>query len=264
MIYDELYAFANTAFDPSRPVRLFSSPTGDHAVYWLGIQEESAFRCNTYLITDGDQAIVVDPGSRGWFPTVKAQVARLLPPERVSGLILCHQDPDVAASLPDWLELNPDLTVFSSPRTQVLLPYYGVSGYRFHDVEAEPLRPLPSGAALRFVPAPFLHSPMAFATLDEGSHLLFTGDIFAAIDTDWQLVVENFDQHRIKLDYFHIDYMAANAAAVGFVNRLEGIELAGLLPQHGSIIPRRFVADALDYLRDLQCGLDLLYPELMP
>lgn len=32
-----------------------------HTVYWLGAPEPAAFRCNTYLIVDGQEAILVDP-----------------------------------------------------------------------------------------------------------------------------------------------------------------------------------------------------------
>jgi hypothetical protein len=56
--------------------------------------------------------------------------------------------------------------------------------------------------------------------------------------------------------------MASNAAARGFVNRLDGVPIDAILPQHGSIIGSGHVADALDYLRELECGTDVLYPDL--
>ena len=79
---------------------------------------------------------------------------------------------------------------------------------------------------------------------------------------DWRLVVDDFSRHELKLNLFHIDYMASNIAARGFVARLRNIELNALLPQHGSIIPKKHVAKALSYLHDLKCGVDLIYPDL--
>jgi len=259
----EALAVGDLAVDSSEPVTLFASEDGGHSVHWLGIEEPTAFRCNTYLIRDGDQAILVDPGNRDFFQTVRARVERLIPAEQVTGVVICHQDPDVAASLPDWIGVNPRIRVFSSPRTEVLLPHYGVSDLLIHDIEAEPLFALPSGSNLQFLTAPFLHSPMAFATLDTASGFLFSGDIFAAVDSDWRLVIQDFDGHRAKLDLFHLDYMACNAAAVGFVRKLDGLEVNGILPQHGSLIPAALVPEAKAYLHDLQCGLDLLYPDLI-
>lgn len=247
---------------PEEPGPVLLQEEGGHRVYWLGLREETAFRCNSYLIVDGDQALLVDPGNRDTFEQIRREVAMVVAPEAVTGLVVCHQDPDVAASLVDWLAINPDALVVTSPRTQVLLPHYGVGDYRHHDIEEEPELALPSGAVLRFLPAPFLHSPMAFATFDGANGYLFSGDIFAAIDTDWRLVVESFDAHAAKLDLFHLDYMASNVAARGFVRSLAGLTIEAICPQHGSIIPQRFVADALAYLENLQCGTDLLYPDL--
>jgi len=34
-----------------------------------------------------------------------------------------------------------------------------------------------------------------------------------------------------------------------------------ILPQHGSLIPEKFVDDAIRYLSNLRCGLDIIYPE---
>jgi flavorubredoxin len=237
--------------------------TDGHSVYWLGITDVTAFRCNTYLIVDGDQALLVDPGSRSFFPQVRQRVGQIVDPAGVTGMIICHQDPDVGASMVDWLEVCPQATVFTTPRTQVLLPHYGRTDYQFYDVSKQPVYPLPSGRALRFIEAPFLHFPGAFTTYDETTQFLFSGDIWAALDLDWTLVVDgDFAEHARKMDLFHLDYMACNAAARGFVGRLDGIKIEAILPQHGSIISATYVPAALNYLRRLRCGVDIIYAGL--
>jgi flavorubredoxin len=251
---------ATDELDIERPTVLFDD--GQHAVYWLGITDETAFRCNTYLLRDGDQALLIDPGNRSFFPQVKSRVAQLMKPDEITGLILCHQDPDVSASMVDWLEFNPKLEVISTPRTHVLLPHYGVSSYRAVNVSDTTIRRLPSGRELRFIEAPFLHFPGAFATYDTTSQMLFSGDVWAALDMNWRLVVEDFDAHMPAMDLFHLDYMASNVASRGFAEKLVDLEIAAILPQHGSIIPRRHVPRALDYLKNLRCGLDIVYADL--
>lgn len=246
--------------DFSRPTVLFED--AGHVVYWLGIDNETAFRCNTYLIADGQEFILVDPGNRSFFSQVKKRVAQIVEPSKVSGLILGHQDPDVAASMVDWLEVNADIKIYASPRANVLLPHYGASDYDFYDTEENPEYVLPSGKSLRFIDAQFLHSPMAIAIYDTDSRYLFSGDIYAAVESNWELVVKDFEAHKESMDLFHIDYMASNIAARGFVKKLDGLSIDAILPQHGSIIPREYVQDALDYLNDLCCGTDVLYPNL--
>jgi len=121
--------FDNTPLhiDLTSPTLLYADDS--HTVHWLGISAETAFRCNSYLICDGEQAILIDPGSRAWFRQVVDRVAQILPPEKVTDLLLCHQDPDVAASMVDWLELNPEVRIITSPRAHVLLPHYGKADF---------------------------------------------------------------------------------------------------------------------------------------
>ncbi len=177
-------------------------------------------------------------------------------------MILCHPDPDVAASMVDWLDFNPSIMVYAMLSTNALLSFYGTSGYRFVDVFLNSRLKLPCGAELRFIDAPFLHFPGAKTTYNTESGFLFSGDIWAAAGSDRNLVIDNFQQHSIKMDMFHIDCMSSNIATRGFVRRLEPYDIAAILPQHGSIIGQNFVRDALDYLQELECGTDVIYPDL--
>jgi len=232
-----------------------------HAIYWIGNVEPTLFRTNTYLICDGDEALLVDPGNRSLFGRMKERVAQILSPEQVTGLIVCHQDPDVAASMVDWLWVNPEMKVYTSARTNVLLPHYGCSDYQFVDIEKEPELHLPSGARLNFITAPFLHFPGAFATYDAASGALLSGDIFASLQTNTELWANDFEALRSSMELFHIHYMAGNAATRGFVRKLLPYSVDYILPQHGNLIGPELVAQSLGWLRELRCGLDLIYPE---
>lgn len=248
--------------DFTRPVALFDD--GAHAVYWVGSAEQTPFRCNAYLIVDGDVHVLVDPGSQmHHFEQVKARVATVVPPESITHIILHHQDPDLCDSIPAWLAIAPNATLVCTPRTRVLLPYYGFS----HDVNWLDVSPmdntaleLPSGSSLAFITSPFLHFPEACVTFDERTGFLLSSDIGAAIEYDWSLVVSDWDKHWRGMVPFHVFYMASNRALRGFVDKIRPFPIEAILPQHGSVIPKRHVATALDRLRDLPCGIDLIYP----
>lgn len=247
--------------DKDSPILLFER--NEHRIYWLGISDDSIFRSNTYLIVDGNEAILVDPGGVGAYSIIRSRIEQLMPVSRVSALIISHQDPDIAGSLAEWLNKYPDLIVITSPRTLVMLPHYGVDEFKTHDIEEQPEYHFKSGNSVQFFAAPFLHSPMSYVSFDQCSGFMFTSDIFACIDTEWQLVVRDFSSHIDKLDLFHLEYMASNRAALGFAETIQDLPLKAFLPQHGSIISQQHVPRALDYLRNLQCGLDLTYPHLM-
>ncbi len=234
----------------------------DYQIFWLGIDNKTAFRCNVYMIKSGNEALIVDPGSRGFFEQVKKRALEIASIDEIKGLILCHQDPDVSASMIDWLDLKENLIIYSSDRTNVLLPHYGKEDYSYYSINQESTYTFENGHVLEFVEAPFLHFPGAFTTYCKTSRFLFSGDIWAALDSEWNLVVDDFETHSNNMDLFHIDYMASNIAAQGFVNKIEDKEIAAILPQHGSIINKKNVENALNYLRELRCGTDIIYGDL--
>lgn len=245
--------------DLKSPVLLFRSES--HSIFWMGMTSNTAFRCNTYLIRDEKEAILIDPGGKNNFDHVKRSVAQLMDPAGITAMILSHQDPDVAASMTDWIEINPSIRVISSPRAHILLPHYGRDDYIAYDNEANPHYRLPGGADLIFLPAPFLHFPGAFVTYDAASRFLFSGDVWSSLDTDWKLFADSFDEHIAQMDLFHKDYMASGIATRGFARSLGNLKVEAILPQHGSIIGTEHVSSAFKYLENLECGLDLTYIE---
>ncbi len=254
--------YQNLSVDTDQPILLFKE--GDHKIYWLGIDEKTIFRCNVYMICDGDEFIIVDPGNRNYFEKVKEKISKIGDPKNIVGIILSHQDPDICASIPDWLEFNKELMIISSRRTNVLLPHYGISDYSFLDIAIDHKFEFKSGRVLEFIEAPFLHFAGAFVTLDKTANFLFSSDIWAALDIDWKLVVNTneFIMHETYMDLFHVDYMASNIAARGFVRKLEGKSIDAILPQHGSLINTDDVQNAIYYLENLQCGTDIIYSDL--
>ena len=91
--------------DTSSSILLFKD--GDYEIYWLGLNEESAFRVNVYLIRSGEEALLIDPGNRNFFQFIKQEVEKIMGDySKVVGAIFHHQDPDVSASIVDWWRLS--------------------------------------------------------------------------------------------------------------------------------------------------------------
>lgn len=242
------------------PVCLFDGP---HQIWWIGSSEASPFRCNAYLLVDGATRVLFDPGSARWhFDQVLARVKQIIDPTTVTHIVAHHQDPDVIDSLPLWLELAPNAFVIATPRTRVLLPYYGLpENVNWFDVSPldNTVLELDQGS-LAFLTSPFLHFPEAMVTFDEASGFLLSSDIGAAIDDDWKLVADDWDRHWRTMVPFHVFYMANNRALRGFCDKVAPFPIEAILPQHGSILPKSMVRPALAALRELPCGIDLLYP----
>ncbi|AKV75256.1 hypothetical protein MsedC_0528 [Metallosphaera sedula] len=111
------------------------------------------------------------------------------------------------------------------------------------------------------VPAHFLHSPGNFHFYDPISKVYFSGDMGAAIfpKDKWYLIVENFEEHVKLMEGFHRRYIPSKAAIEKWLNRIQGMDIRIIAPQHGSIFMEKDVKNFLDWLRSLdKVGLDLL------
>jgi flavorubredoxin len=227
-------------------------------IYWVGFHDRHAnLHCNPYLLKDEQDVVLIDPGSIPYFPTIMRKVIELVDPDRITAIIISHQDPDVCGSLAVLEEVidRADLKIIAHTNTVRLIRHYGLkSQFYTVDEQAFHLR-LQSGRVLQFLHTPFLHSPGAIMTYDTDSKSLFTSDVFGAISDNWSLFTEGDYLESMKA--WHQAYMPSNSLLRECMQRLEQMEIQRLLPQHGSIINAGDIPIVIDYLKHLPCGLDL-------
>ncbi len=244
-----------TQFEPvdvARPVEVVSK------IHWVGaVDAESPFKCNPYLLDDGDEAVLFEPGSLLAYPGVFQKVIQTLPLPKIRYIVLSHQDPDLCGSLSEWGKVlnSARVQVVTHSRTAVLLRHYGAS-FPFYLVDQQDwtLR-LSSGRELRFLFAPWCHCPGTFMTYDPKSRSLLSGDIFGAITYDWTLYAG--DHYAEAMRSFHEDYMASTHHLLHALSKLPDLGIDRILPQHGSII-HRDVPRFIEALQSYYCGIDLL------
>ncbi|HEX5364794.1 MAG TPA: MBL fold metallo-hydrolase [Gallionella sp.] len=223
--------------------------------------EEEGVRSNQYLVMHEDAGVLLDPGGFGVMPRVLAEMLRYLPPEKIRGIVLSHQDPDIVGGLSTWLELT-QCPVYVSRIWMRFLPHYGLKNVsQFVGVpdEGMPLTVQP-GFDLKIVPAHFLHSEGQINVYDPVSKILFSGDIGAAMlpmDRD-EAFVDDFRAHLPYIASFHRRYMCSNKAIRCWLDTIAGLEIDMIAPQHGPVYRGQAVREFLDWLKDLQCGIDLM------
>lgn len=227
-------------------------------IFWIGFQEESSkLHCNPYLLVDDQEAVLFDPGSIPDFPLVMRKVIDLVNPRDISLIVASHQDPDVCGNLAvveDVIERS-DLRIAAHTNTLRLIQHLGLSSELFAVEKNGNRMALKSGRTLEFLPVPYLHSPGAIMTYDRKTRSLFSGDLFGAVDSEWSL----FDPKGFpeNMRGFHQAYMPTRAILRPAMERLEQLDIACILPQHGSVLEGEQVGQAIAYLKDLPCGADL-------
>lgn len=238
----------------------YNSPVAaTREIYWVGFYDEKAnLHCNPYLLIDSEDIVFIDPGSIPHFPVVMRKVMELVNPEDITYVVAQHQDPDVCGNLAvveDVINRN-DLKIVAHSNTVRLIRHLGLRSDFYAVDQNDNALTLKSGRRLEFVFTPYLHSPGAIATYDVQTRSLFTSDIFAAISKDWSLFAQG--DFLSPMEPFHQNYMPSNRILKHCLEGFEKMELDRILPQHGSILEGADIQKAIDHLKQLPCGIDLI------
>ncbi len=227
-------------------------------VYWVGFYDpNSLLPCNPYLLVDGEEAVLIDPGSVPHFPIVATKVVSTVKPAQVSTMIVQHQDPDLCGALPVLEELigTDRLRIAAHSTAIYLITYYGIRSPLYAVDQNEFQLTFGAGRRLRFIHLPNLHAPGAIATYDEQTRTLFSGDLFGGLATEWTLYARA--KAKEGMCDFHRRLMPCQELLRRGLERLKGLEIDLIAPQHGSIITKGQIADYFDTLWNLKCGWDL-------
>ena len=253
-------------------------------VFWLGYAAENiGLHCNPYLIREGDEAVLIDGGSRDDFSYVMLKILRAgIQPAQIKRLIYHHYDPDLCGNLPQLEAIinTQELRIISEMENNVFIQYYSKKTPKLDYRVLHNEYVFQSGRRLTFHGTPFCHSPGSFVTYDERTKTLFSSDLFGSYDANWNLyleLVEGCDAcHAQKIcpetgkkcpiygiDQFHKRIMPSNAALSGALDVIESLEVDRVAPQHGSIL--RTEADVKRVVRHLRqidsVGIDYLTAE---
>jgi flavorubredoxin len=228
-------------------------------IWWIGFHDVDVdMHCNPYLIVDGDEAVLIDSGSIPQFPIIMRKIIDVTNPAQISLIVASHPDPDVCSNMAvveDMVERD-DLRVAAHSASLRLIRYYGLRS-SLYAVDKNNWRvTLKSGRVLEFIHTPHLHFAGSIATWDPISGTLFSSDLFGALDHEWELFAR--PSYVSDMDSWHQMIMPTRTMLGVVMDRFAALPIERICPQHGSVIDRANVKTAIDHLRNLPCGLDLI------
>ena len=241
--------------------------------WWVGKRQPgNIFYANPYLRSFGGRQgqdgkapfhLLIDPGSTHDFATIRAKTERVLGTiDKVSGIFINHQDPDVGSSVGLMMgRFTPKAHVFCSEDTWRLVQYYNIPRDRFVPMERYPNgMHFPSGERIIPVPSPFCHFVGAVMLYDPQTKVLFSGDLFGALTAKDAIGVYADETDWTGMRAFHQIYMPSNQALRHAVRsiRQRCPDLKVIAPQHGRIITGVWVEEFLRRIESLPVGLDIL------
>jgi two-component system, NtrC family, C4-dicarboxylate transport sensor histidine kinase DctB len=225
-------------------------------IFWVGMYlPNDPFQCHAYFIENGDESVLVDPGSMLEFDAIVRKVSSLAPLSNIKYIILHHQDPDLCASVPalERLIARDDLRVVTHSRMPPLIKHYGIRS-RYYEIDKEGLTlRTRNGLTLDFLTTPYCHSPGAFVSYEPRAKVLFSSDIFGGIEESWEFYAG--EDYFEKAKQFHAEYMPSKDIFNYALGKMERLDLELIAPQHGSIIKKPYIPGLFEKMKDLDCGL---------
>jgi len=224
-------------------------------IYWIGMYlPNDPFQCHPYFIENGKDSILVDPGSMLEFDAVVKKINSISDMKHIRYIILHHQDPDLAASVPEMEKLisRNDLQIITHSRMVPLVKHYLIQS-DYYEIDKHDHQLQCGDLNLQFITTPYCHSPGAFVTYEPKTKTLFSGDIFGGIEESWEFFAE--DGYFEKARQFHAEYMPSRDIFNYALNKIEALDLELIAPQHGSIIKKTQIPALVEQMKALECGL---------
>ena len=228
-------------------------------VWWVGsLLPDDQFQCHVYLVEQGDQSVLIDPGSALIAGDTIRKIDDVVGVGNVRWLVCSHADPDILATIPALIArgLHPDAQIVTHWRDEALIRH---AGFRlpFWRIEEHDWQLHLADRVLRFVFTPYVHFAGSFCTFDERTGTLFSSDLFGGFTPDPSLFATSmsyFDAIR----EFHEHYMPSRDVLAHALGQLRELRIHRIAPQHGQVIPEPLVGPILDRLSQLECGIYLL------
>lgn len=225
-------------------------------IYWVGMHlKDDPFQCHPYLIKNGNESILIDPGSMIEFDETIRKVKSVTDIKSIKYIILHHQDPDLAAAVPEIEKLidREDLLIVTHSRMSVLIKHYLVTS-SYYEIDKHDNQLITStGFCLDFYTTPYCHSPGAFVSYEPANKILFSGDIFGGIEESWEFYAD--ETYFEKAKQFHQEYMPSKDIFNYALGKIETLDINLIAPQHGSIIEKKYISNLINDMKNLDCGL---------
>ncbi len=225
-------------------------------IYWIGMYlENDPFQCHPYLIKNGDESILIDPGSMLEFKETVRKVKSVVDIKSIKYIVLHHQDPDLVAAVPEIEKLidRDDLLIVTHSRMSLLIKHYLVTSDYYEIDKNDNQLTTPNGYRLDFRTTPYCHSPGAFVSYEPKTKTLFSGDIFGGLEESWEFYAD--ETYFEKAKQFHQEYMPSKDIFNYALNKIEKLDINLIAPQHGSLIKKKYISNLIRDMKNLDCGL---------
>ncbi|NDY93355.1 MBL fold metallo-hydrolase [Ideonella livida] len=222
-----------------------------------------AVQSNQFLITDDNTGAIIDPGGNLAYSELYLEMTKHFPPQRLSALIASHADPDIIAALDRWTTATPTAKIYVSKLWERFVPHFckpGKTAGRVVGIPDPGMRIRIGRNDLIALPAHFMHAEGNFQFYDPVSKILFSGDLGVSMLSGEaaKSPVTSLAQVLPTMEGFHRRYMVSNKILRMWADMVSTLQIDLMVPQHGAPLYGPAVKEFIQWIRELQCGVDLM------
>lgn len=207
------------------------------SVWWVGyIDRRQGTSHNPFLLVDGDEAVLINPGSRAdeHYRLVRDKVASVIAPARIAHIVVLHHDPDRCASVPLFEKLaDRNVRIYAPSQVAASVGYYGCK-HPVIGLDGGDSIIFSSGRTLDYHATPDLPSCGSGILHDSRTGTVFCGRMFNCPCDDWNLYAPP-DQWK-SLAASLPESTGSRKSLHQALNKLERLCPERLCPQQGPII----------------------------
>ena len=224
-----------------------------------------AVQANQFLVFDHDHAALIDPGGELTYSRLFLAISDYMNVKNLDYVIASHQDPDIVASLNKWL-VGTEAKVVVPELWERFIPHFTRPGKIANRLIAMPDQGMNlqlGSINLKALPAHFLHAEGNFQFYDPVSKILFSGDVGANLcpETELDEPAKKLSDLLTYMDGFHKRYMNSNKVCRFWANMVRQLDISMIVPQHGRAMVGKAIEQFIDYMENLDCGVDLFTQE---
>lgn len=236
---------------------------GNHiCVAFRNLVRGEAVQANQFFIYDNSHAALIDPGGELTYTALFMAMSDYINVKTLEYVVASHQDPDIVASLNKWM-VGTNCKVVVPALWERFIPHFtrpGKTTGRLISVPDRGTNLSLGDIQLKAIPAHFMHAEGNFQFYDPISRILFSGDLGANL-----CPVEDLDKPVTKLkqimpymEGFHKRYINGNKVCRLWANMVRQLDISMIVPQHGRSFEGKAINEFIDWIEQLECGLDLM------
>jgi len=221
-----------------------------------------AVQANQFLVIDGQQGAIIDPGGNVAYNELLLTISRYFPPNKLTEILASHADPDIIASLDRWMT-STQATLYISRLWERFAPHFckpGKTAGRIIGIPDQGMRiPLGRGELVA-LPAHFMHAEGNFQFWDPVSRILFSGDLGVSLGTSAEASkpITSLAPNIPRMEGFHRRYMVSQKVLRLWAHMVRQLPIHMIVPQHGAPLAGPAVQEFIDWIETLSCGVDHL------